>query len=207
MEQESQPDERTSQPDTKGPADVTDDPPAETSVEEISSGVPEAKLAPALEAIEEKIGSLGSMIERRLLYDEAKEKAFDRLYAELDRERKNVSGEFVKPILRDLVLLYDHIEEALRQAPDDSTSLEFLREGLLEVLYRANVEPIARSDPKFNRSLQCVKRVVATPDEQQDWIVTEILQEGFLFGDTVLRPQQVVVQRFKREPVSDDVPE
>ncbi|MBU0641079.1 MAG: nucleotide exchange factor GrpE [Planctomycetes bacterium] len=140
----------------------------------------------------------------RLRYDDAKEKAFDRLYAELDELKKDRAGESLKPLLRDLTLLYDHIAEAARQSPAASQTLDVIREGLLEVLYRADVEPVAVTTGRFDRSIQYAARVVAADHEEQDWTVAEVLKDGFSFRGILLRPQHVVVRRFRPRAISDD---
>ena len=142
MKKENQSNDRASEPDINKPEKPANDPPTKTLAEEVLSVASETELTARLQRVEEKIDFLQSMVEKRLLYDKAKETAFDRLYADLDRERKNVAGEFLKPILRDIIQFYDHVVEAARQHPEIEELLGMLREGLLEVLYRADVEPI-----------------------------------------------------------------
>jgi molecular chaperone GrpE len=197
MKKENQSNDGTSESNVHKPEKPANDPPTKALAEEVLSVASETELTARLQRLEEKIDSLHSMVEKRLLYDKAKETAFDRLYADLDRERKNVAGEFLKPILRDILQFYDHVVEAARQHPDVEELLGMLREGLLEVLYRADVEPIDVISDKFDRKLQCVKRVEATEKEHEDWTVAEVIRDGFRQGDSVLRPQQVVVRRFK----------
>ena len=197
MKEENQPHDGTAEPSIHKPEEPANDPPTETLAEEVVSVASETELTARLQRVEERIDSLHSMVEKRLLYDKAKETAFDRLYADLDRERKNVAGEFLKPILRDILQFYDHVVEAARQHPEVEELLGMLREGLLEVLYRADVEPIQVISDKFDRKLQCVKRVEATENEHEDWTVAEVIRDGFRLGGRVLRPQQVVVRRFK----------
>ena len=147
-----------------------------------------------LEAMAESVARLEQVVGERLAYDEAKEQAFNRLYADLDAERKVSSGEMFKPILRDLVLLHDHVAEALRAVPDDA-NLNMVREGLLEVLYRADVEVLRAPDDKFDRAIQRATRTVDVEDAALDRTVAEVLKDGFTFRGMTLRPQEVVVRR------------
>lgn len=154
-----------------------------------------AGIAARLDRLEESVRSLHRIMDERLRYDDAKEAAFHRLYKDLDEQRKQSAGEPLRPILRDLVMLYDQIVEAVRQHPQEAAALEILREGLLEVLYRANVEPIECGENRYDRSRQQITRVEKTPDPAADWTVAEVLRQGFCFGERVLRPQHVVVRR------------
>ncbi len=142
---------------------------------------------------------MGRTLDERLQYDTAKEEAFNRLYVELDAERKKNAGEGLKPVVRDLVLLHDHILEAIEQDPEAASALEMVRLGLLEVLSRAGAEALGPPpDSRFDRNRQSVKRVAKTDVPELDWTVTQVLREGFVFNGTVLRPQQVEVQRFSK---------
>jgi molecular chaperone GrpE (heat shock protein) len=168
-----------------------------------------AALSERLDPIEQSVHALRQTVDERLRYDDAKEAAFNRLYAELEEQKKRASGESLRPLLRDLVMLYDHIMDALGQHPDEAESLDLIRQSLLEVLYRMNVEPIECRLERYDRSLQQVRRVEKTVDLDSDWTVAQVLRDGFRFGDVILRPQQVVVRRYEgpaggpREPADE----
>ncbi len=193
-----------SSPDSKAPetvAGASGASPDETLAEQLSGSEPEvggsASIAARLDRIEDSVKSLHRIMNERLRYDDAKETAFNRLYKDLDEHRKQSAGEALRPILRDLVMLHDHIVEAAGQHPREAEALEVIREGLLEVLYRADVEPIECDENQYDRSLQQIRRVEKTLDPAADWIVAEVIQQGFRFGEHVLRPQQVVVRRYE----------
>jgi len=155
-----------------------------------------ADLAGRLAEVDASLAGLRRLVEERLRYDEAKEAAFNRLYHDLDNERKNAAGEPLRPILRDLLSLYDHIVEAIESHPRQADALQMICEGLLEVLYRADVEPLRLADDRYDRSRQQIKRTEPTVEVACDWTVATVLREGFTFRDKVLRPQQVVVRRY-----------
>ena len=175
--------------------------PDETSAERMLESEPEVDgavgIAGRLDRIEASVESLHRIMDERLRYDDAKEAAFNRLYKDLDEQRKQSAGDPFRPVLRDLAMLHDHIVEAVRQHPEEAEALEIIREGLMEVLYRANVEPIECGKNRYDRSLQQIKRVEKTSDPAADWTVSEVLRQGFRFGEQVLRPQQVVVRRYE----------
>jgi molecular chaperone GrpE (heat shock protein) len=156
-----------------------------------------APMADQLARIEGAVSSISTTINDRLQYDQAKEAAFNRLYADLDAERARLAGEPLKPILRDLIRLYDHFQEAIRTNVESRQCLEMFREGLLEVLSRAGVEPIIADGAKFSRSTQSIRSVQPTADPNEDWTIAEVAKDGFLYRGQVLRPQQVIVRRIK----------
>lgn len=158
----------------------------------------------ALGRIEQRVAHLCEVLDARFLYDSAKEDAFNRLYAELDDERAKAAGEELRPLLRDLVRVVDHIEEALRCSPEAAEPLQTVFQALDEVLYRADVERVEASPGQpFDRATQAVRRVLETDDPERDWQVAESLAAGFRFKGRMLRPQQVVVRRLKVKVACD----
>jgi molecular chaperone GrpE len=191
-------------PDSEAPSTSGSPQPDVCDAVSAQRGAPSAAVVPAsdlcerLDRLEQTLQTITQAFQQRLRYDEAKEVAFNRLYAELDEQRRKLANEPVKPILRDLILLYDHVVEAIRSPGEGVAAIEFIQAGLLEVLSRANVDPIEVTESRFDRSQQCVARVERTAEPAQDWMVVEVLKQGFRLGDVVLRPQHVVVQRFQQ---------
>ena len=92
------------------------------------------------------------VVEKRLNYDRAKEKAFDHLYQELEGFKRDAAYQEKRPMLIDLILLYDRMEviyQDVRSATNVPASvadlLQTLSDELLEILYRREVEMITSS--------------------------------------------------------------
>lgn len=134
-----------------------------------------------------------------------------RVAAELENYRKLVIREKAdlmrstqEGVLRALLPIVDSLERALRvTGPErvDAASqfahavqegVELTHRQLQEVLKRLGVVPIESRGRAFDPSLhQAVERIVTAG--QDDTIVIEELQRGYLFHDRVLRPAMVSV--------------
>ena len=141
--------------------------------------------------------------------DELKEKWL-RALAELDNQRKRARREVVDArrfahaeVLRPLLEIADNFERAL-QAMDggeaESTeSAEGVRQGvtmiqqkLQSVLRERGVEAIAALGAEFDPALH--EAVAQLPSEEHAaGIVIDVVQQGYRFGEMVLRPARVVI--------------
>ena len=145
-----------------------------------------------------------SMIQDRLEYDTVKEKAFDKLYEEMKRQRElsDVIDRNIRPLLSDLLMLYDSMQRFdtwLANSKNSSdairTQLEKIVDELIEALYRQEItlmEPAEMLNAKHHRAIKTEK--AETPEE--DFKIVNIVRKGFLWRDKVLRPQEVTVKRF-----------
>jgi len=147
------------------------------------------------------------IVQNRLEYDTVKEKAFDKLYEEMryQKESFDMLDRAVKPLLSDLLLLYDTIrkfESTLNNnrsinSEDTSLNLKYILEELMEILYRQEVIPIEESlSETFNSKTQKATMVEHTENKEEDFIITSIVRSGFTWRDKVLRPQEVAIKRF-----------
>ncbi len=138
------------------------------------------------------------ILETRLVRDKAKDEAFERLYEELDSLKRNKAFEEYRPLLMDLILLYDRFQSAREAAtPATNEVLDSLQEELKEVLTRRDIEAIVRMDDAFDPAFQravCVESVEST---ELDGKVIRVLREGFTCRGLVFRPQEVVVGRYR----------
>lgn len=136
--------------------------------------------------------------------DKVRERAFDQLYTELQQYKDDFIFKAEKPLLLDLLLLFDSMnwfqqslvkQEASPEVIADN--FQYLIDELVEVLYRRDVVPVEPNeafDPKIHRALQ----VVPTDDPALEHRVDRVLKRGFARGERVLRPEEVAVYRAKK---------
>lgn len=157
--------------------------------------------APPWVALQASVQSLSEMFESRLRRDKTKDEAFDRLYAELDAFRRAESVQQLKPFYLDLILLYDRIEQICSAQTDHAIAnlLGTIRDELLEVLYRRDVAPIYHASITFDSSVQQAigTEFVASPEDNN--VVARVIRRGFQYGERVLRPEEVIVKRYRQE--------
>ena len=146
------------------------------------------------------------MIQDRLEYDSVKEKAFDKLYEEMRRQKESLDllDRAMKPLLSDLLLLYDSMKrhEALLDnnqrlnKEDIPNNFKYVLDELLEILYRQEVIPMEQNlSETFNSKIHKATKSEPTKYKEEDFKIASIVRSGFLWRDKVLRPQEVVVKR------------
>jgi len=168
-----------------------------------------AVIAAEIAAAQSKLDQLIAMFADKIQYDDQKEKAFSRLYDELDSFKRDFVERRMKEAYTDLILLYDNIKNY--NGDDDVMGEEgalarrylgYVMEELTEVLARRGIEPIfARPgvnsasgsfDPQFQRAIRTLP--AESPDE--DGCVVRVVKDGFTKDGKVLRPQSVIVARW-----------
>jgi molecular chaperone GrpE len=160
-----------------------------------------------IEILRGQLDDLAGLVRSRLSYDQTKEQAFDRLYAELDALKKNAALDSIKPLLLDLILLYDRMEHARQIAADAQGILSteilqsFIHE-LLEVLYRRDVSLIEAGPSSFDYNQQKAVGVVDVTDPAEHQRIHQVVRRGFRLGERTLRPEEVIVCRVLAPPPS-----
>jgi hypothetical protein len=113
-----------------------------------------------------------------------------------------------RPLYTGLIGLYDRVrrsEDFLRGDEDAEAVLRDLREELLSLLEAEGVEPIrAAPGSPFDRDLQSAAAAEPADAPEDDWTVGRVVRDGFRCGARVLRPQSVVVRRWRGGPSGGD---
>jgi len=149
------------------------------------------------------MGELRRAVDERLSHDTVREKAFDKLYDELTQYKNDFVFQSEKPLLLDLLLFYDSLnwfqESLIKQemSPDViADSFQYLIDEFIEVLYRRDVTPLEESE-KFDRKVHKAVKVTDTNDQDADYRITQVLKRGFTRNDKQLRPEEVVILRYR----------
>ena len=107
----------------------------------------------------------------------------------------------MRPVLIDLILLYDSLQQARTwasnsaQLPKEAIEdrLGVLETELLEILLRRDVQMLEESGTKLDRQRHRVVKTVATASLEEDNRIREVIRVGFAAGERVLRPADVVI--------------
>lgn len=137
------------------------------------------------------------------------QKLFNSLHQELLSYRDNfVRDTLQKPFIRDLLVLFDDLSRILAQAsanpegesapvpPQLRDNLENTLHFLVEILHRLEVTEIETLD-RVDLSLHRVVSVEPAESAEEDGRIVARLKRGFLWRDKVLRPEEIVVRRFR----------
>ena len=184
--------------------------PIEEEVQESQQRNQLDELLPMLRENNSVLKEIQTIIQERLEYDAVKEKAFDKLYEDMRQQRElpNILDRNIKPLLTDLLLLYDNMKRfeislTRQQSSNSKTILQdfkYLLDDLLETLYRQEVIPIEDDgSEKFNSKLHKATKTEATETQDEDFKIVDVDRQGFLWRDKVLRPQEVVIRRFENK--------
>jgi molecular chaperone GrpE len=151
-----------------------------------------------LAALEETLDGLRRLFDERILYDEAKERAFDVLYEKLRNSEADNQSALKKGLILSLLLLHDRMQKAESEFGETAAvqRIAHLRLGLLDILYADGVERINIQSDGFDRRLQEAVQVVPTTDPDKDNTVDRVVREGFLSSGKIMRAQSVIVRRY-----------
>jgi len=144
---------------------------------------------------------INDTIKRKVAYDETKEKMFNALYEQL----KGYQGEFLdayqKPLIKNLLGLYDDMIEFEKIIDQESCSekvnngIVAIKIELLEILDNMEVVCFQEHSKILDRRLQKAIRVIETSDPEEDKKVVEFLKEGFFWKGNIFRPEEVVIKK------------
>jgi molecular chaperone GrpE (heat shock protein) len=163
-------------------------------------------------------------LEQRNLINRA---MFEALHAELKTYKDAfVLDAVLKPVIRDLISLYDDVSEIHRQlalalisheqrgtlagstlilfenvaAP--ANQLEHNRDAIIEVLERLDVSLVPLGSGKLDKQAQRAVSVELADDPEQDQDVVKVVKRGFTWRDRVIRPEEVVIKKWKEQQPS-----
>lgn len=138
------------------------------------------------------------------------QRLFDSLHEELIKYRDNFLHESLqKPFIRDLVILFDDLSGLLSQIETAGEAsggkrgalgqwrdnLENAIHSLTEILHRMEVSEIEPKE-RVDRALHRVVSFEPADYAEEDGQIVMRVKRGFLWRDTVLRPEEVVAKRF-----------
>lgn len=175
-------------------------------------------------------GMLKLMADLRAIV-EARNTVSQNMFSALHHELKGYKDGFLlqtvhRPIIRDLVTLFDDITELHRQlveiAPEAANPLatednipanpilERVRqvainmannaEFILEVLARLEVTLMPPGPEKLDKVSQKVVNLEPAANQEEDGVIVRTAKRGFLWKDAILRPEEVVIKKWKQAP-------
>lgn len=193
-EEETEHGENTSEEDVKEEVQVED----QSSEDEVDAEADENEEEdPELKAKEEEIEALKQQVE-------TEENKYLKLYAEFDnfkrrnRQEMEINNKYKnQDIVEDLLPIIDNFERALK-IEGDSESFNSLLKGV-EMVYNDLVNTLMKNDVKEIESVgqsfdpNYHQAVMTEASDEEDGIVIEEFQKGYMLKDRVIRPSMVKV--------------
>lgn len=129
--------------------------------------------------------------------------AFDQLYEEMQGYKKNFLREAQRPLLLDLMMLYDSIDKLRRNYEQAATvepatlcqNLDALQVEAEEILGRVGIDRMCVTPDKLDVNLQRAVKTIPTDDPEEHLRVVEQVSAGFISDGRPLRKEQVVVKK------------
>ncbi|GHO86338.1 nucleotide exchange factor GrpE [Dictyobacter formicarum] len=142
--------------------------------------------------------------ETKVKYDESKERMIDTLHSELQSYREGLHFKILRPLLIDLISLYDDInhiiENTQKTFPDLDTTIignmKSFHESVEEMLSNNGVEAFQVPEATFTPNKQRALRAVPTSDASLDKQIASRLRKGFSYENRILRPEIVETYRY-----------
>jgi len=159
----------------------------------------------------ESINKVLDVFERKIAYDESKEKQIDNLHSELQEYKRDLIAKTNRPIVTGLIFMFGDMDKLI--AKIDSTSEELSQEKLFKILrdIREDIEILleqngvgtfSEHDTKFNPRRQQVVKKVETHDEKLVGQVIETIRPGFEQGNEIIAKERVAV--YVLEKITND---
>lgn len=166
-------------------------------------------LAKAQEPVLEAVGGLQKTLDDFLKETEwCSREMVKQLHQEMQEYKRDFLKEAMRPVLLDVILLYDSIAmtlDAARAADEDGdrstvANLEVLLTETEEILARQGVERMASTPDVFDATVQQAIEREMTGDRDADFKVARRLKGGFALQGRPLRKEVVTVLRYQAPP-------
>lgn len=156
-------------------------------------------------AVHAQLADLRRAFDEKIRDDAAKGELFAKLYADLARYRDDfVFANITGRVLKDVVQLFDRVDDLLgagvlagMQPEEIAEHLRSFRSEILHMLRRQEVSIVDTSPGSFDEMVQEAVDVVPVAHREDDQKIVAVLRRGFRHRGRLLRPESVVVGRFK----------
>jgi molecular chaperone GrpE len=168
----------------------------ESELEQDNSG-PSRQEAQLLDQVLTALAALQESFDAKIRYDEAKERQIAALHAELETHRQGLYQQIRRPLLADLIGIYDEIANQIAASQSaEAGGMGFLLELVEEVLRRNEVTKFACEGDRIERSRQQVIDVEPTGQAELNKRVARRLRPGFEMDGKPLRLEWVVAYTY-----------
>jgi molecular chaperone GrpE (heat shock protein) len=152
------------------------------------------------------VGSLASrqdelnrLFEDRLRSDQVQADVLQHLHDEMRAYRDNFIRKAQQGVLKEVMHCYDFVSgERDTGAEGGIGSLDHLKDMLIDLLFKYDIEPFRSESDEFDRDSQQCLRTVPTPEPEKDRKVAARGLVGFRDRDGILRKEQVTVFKFNQ---------
>lgn len=175
------------------------------------NGVPTGDVYHEIEQLREGMEEMYRVMIDMQERGDAQDKVFNTLHSELQDYKNDFIYEHLKPVVRPLLFLFDHMEQFDNELasqrnvaePENSErrllspvlvreNIAFFREQLVEALRICEVTPMNRAEGEIDVRLHKVIETVAV-DKSQHNTIQRTVRSGWYLNGRVFRPAEVIV--------------
>ena len=156
--------------------------------------------------LDERLQNIETTINKQAEKENNLQLLLDNVHEERTKYRDNFfTDKFQKPLIKDIIQLHDNVTTRITTSETEETinELNFVRQNLLSILERMNVETYENYfEPdiyprKRNLKLHKIIEIIDTDKPENNNFVSEIIKEGFMWNEKVIRPQNVKIYKLK----------
>lgn len=114
-----------------------------------------------------------------------------------ENEKKEYIGLGVKKLAGDLLPVVDNLERAVEAGDEDNPYLagvKLIEKQIKEILEKHDIKPMEAMDQPFDPNFHHAV-MVEEAEGKESGVVIDVMQKGYIIGDTVLRPAMVKVSQ------------
>ena len=158
-------------------------------------------------ATQELVNRMCSLGEEQLALARMSHAMLGKISDEVERHSEQSVARLQRGVFVELAMLYDSLQEAIAWVrgatvpPQEAVldRLDTLRIELLEILARRDVRLFDEKPAVLDRRLCRTVKTVLTPEPSEDNVVLSTVRDGFLWGEQILRPEEVVIKKYRPE--------
>lgn len=180
---------------------------------EEASDDPIRRIESMYEHLSEQISSLEQLFDKRIMHAEYEDKIIDQMHEELQRYKKDLYSQLVRPILLDIIEIRDsiirnaaiYLEKPEGEQDIPNKVFEGYTYDLQDILEKNNVEIYRskRGEPYMPGRQSAVRRE-ATNDETLHGKIAESLSGGYCYGGRVVSAEKVSVFFYEKMEESEN---
>jgi len=150
--------------------------------------------------------ALQEAFDAKIRYDRVQEQQIAALHQEVEAHRRGLYQQILKPVLVDIVGLYDDIAKMNSASAEAGAEIEqsgafarersFLLDSVAAILQRYGVITYTCDSDAIDRSRQRVIDVMPTDNADLDRRVARRVRPGFEVDGRILRPEWVIAYRY-----------
>jgi len=160
----------------------------------------------SFESISDKLEGITRKFQSKIQYDVSKQNMIDKLHAELQQYKDGLVYQILRPIVMDIIHLYDDMGKMIRDSQTKNDVNDQLIESLLnyqetieDLLYDYGFEAYETDNEEFDPKRQHIIKTIPTSNPEKSRKIQERLRKGFIYEDIVVRREFVKTYLFNNK--------